>query len=59
MRGENSPKGFAGLSGMVSDGTAPAAKQVQAPARYQMFSLTKNPSMVARWSGDGSGEGWK
>ncbi len=51
-------KGFAGLSGMVSDGTVPAA-EAPAPAKYQMISLTKNPSMAAPWSGDGPGEGWK
>jgi len=55
---KESDKGFAGLSGMVSDGTVPAA-EAPAPAKYQMISLTKNPSMAAPWSGDGPGEGWK
>lgn len=54
----DSSKGFEGLSGMVSDGTVPAA-ETSAPAKYQMISLTKNPSMAAPWSGEGPGEGWK
>lgn len=58
MTDKESGKGFAGLSGMVSDGTVPAA-EAPAPAKYQMISLTKNPSMAAPWSGDGPGEGWK
>jgi hypothetical protein len=53
-----SGKGFAGLSGMVSDGTVSAAEPA-APAKYSMISLTQNPSMAAPWSGDGPGEGWK
>jgi hypothetical protein len=43
---------------MVSDGTVPAA-EASASAKYQMISLTNNPSMAAPWSGDGPGEGWK
>ncbi len=58
MSDKESPKGFEGLSGMVSDGTVPAA-ETSASAKYQMISLTKNPSMAAPWSGDGPGEGWK
>jgi hypothetical protein len=51
-------KGFAGLTGMVSDGTVPAVEEPDS-AKYQMISLAKNPSMAAPWSGDGPGEGWK
>ena len=58
MSDKGSPKGFAGLSGMVSDGTVTAA-ETSASAKYQMISLAKNPSMAAPWSGDGPGEGWK
>lgn len=58
MSDRESPKGFEGLSGMVSDGMVPAA-ETSASAKYQMISLTKNPSMAAPWSGDGPGEGWK
>ncbi len=58
MTDRESGKGFAGLSGMVSDGTVLAAEPA-APAKYSMISLTQNPSMAAPWSGDGPGEGWK
>lgn len=37
-------KGFAGLSGMVSDGTVPVAEPT-APAKYSVISLTKSPRM--------------
>ncbi len=58
MSDREPPKGFEGLSGMVSNGMVPAA-EASASAKYQMISLTKNPSMAAPWSGDGPGEGWK
>jgi hypothetical protein len=56
---DKSPKGFSGLSGMVTEDPVGAAPTSAAEPGYQMISLTKTPSLAAPWSGDGPGEGWK
>jgi hypothetical protein len=59
MSADDSPKGFSGLSGMVTEDPVGSAPAAAAEPGYQMISLTKTPSLAAPWSGDGPGEGWK